>query len=502
MTPTILALDLGTTGVKATLFNGNGDILQAATAGYQTHRAVPGYAEQDAEDWWSAVCTAARQVTDGAGVTAVGLCGMMNGCLLVDSCGNPLRPALIHADVRSRVQSERISTNVGADRACEIAGNRPEPFFTASKLAWLCEHEPETVAAARWCVQAKDFVAGRLCGVHGQTDFSDASLTGLFDMGRRRWSEELIDAAGVPARLLPEVVPSVSVVGHVTYAAAEATSIPAGTPVVIGAGDGACATLGAGATNPGVVYNYVGGTSWIGAVQDAYAPDPSGRLSVLCGAPTGQYVLYGTVQTASAAVDWFLREIGVGDTVPDETPRQVLERLVESSPAGAHGLLFLPYLQGERAPIWDAKARGVYFGLSEAHVRADLARAVFEGVALALGSILAAFADRGVTPKEVRTLGGGMRSGAWQQILAGVYGVPLRPLRRLREATSSGAAMIAGVGAGIYADFASAAPLFAPLDRAVAPDPTNVETYARLAPIFNALYPSMASHFADLAALQ
>lgn len=506
MTDLLLAHDVGTTGAKTTLFDSSGALVASSFAPYATHRPGPGAEEQDPDDWWEAVCRGTRAVLsehpDASGrIAAVGMCAMMNGCVLVDTTGAHVRPALIHADIRSAEAAQRIAAEVGWRRAYQLSGHRVAPYYTLAKLAWLSEHEPATMRRARWCVQAKDCLASRLTGVVGVTDPSDASLTGMLNMASGRWSDELIGAGRIERRLLPDIVPSTTVVGHVTQRAAAETGLLKGTPVVLGGGDGACATAGAGAVRPGDAYHYLGGTSWIASLSARYVPDPAARVSVLLGLAPGMYVTYGTVQTASAAVDWFRSAIGVGEREPGEDEHAALERLVAGSPPGANGLMFLPYLQGERAPIWDPHARGAFIGLTPAHTRADLARAVMEGVALALTSVLAVFEEKGAAPGAIRVLGGGMRYAVWRGILASAYNRPLHVLTRLLQATSSGAAMAAGVGVGLYPDLAAAGPLFAAVGSHEAPDPGTAALYARLAPFYRSLHPALAERFAALSAL-
>ncbi len=499
----ILAHDLGTTGDKATLFDALGRVVGSAFAAYPTRFPRPGWAEQDPEDWWQAVCGSTRQIlaevpAAGDRLAVVSFSAMMNGCLLVDAEGEALHSAIIHADTRSAAQSERIAAEVGEERAYLLTGNRVAPYFTLEKLAWLAEHKPELARKARWCVQTKDYIQGRLTGVWGVTDRSDASLTGCFDMARGTWSEEMASAAGVHVSLMPEVRASSSITGTVTPEAARATGLRAGLPVVLGGGDGACATAGAGAVSPGDAYHYLGGTSWVAAVTEGYLPDPQRRLSVFCGLDPEQYVLYGTVQSAGSSVDWFREAIGIGELEEGEDEYTALERLAASAPPGSHGLYFLPYLAGERSPIWDAQARGVYFGLTSAHTRACLARAVFEGVAYALNSNVAALADLGLAPDVVRVLGGGMRSPLWRSIFASVYGRPVRLLERLAEATSCGAAMAAAVGVGLSPDLRAAATLFAPLGEEEQPDLEAAAVYARGFAFYQSLYPALAERFAAL----
>lgn len=499
----LLAHDIGTTGNKATLFDAAGNLLASVFVSYPTHYPAPGGAEQEPEAWWRAVCACTKEIMAqypkaASRVAAVGFSGMMNGCVLVDGAGQSVRPALIHADTRSAPQCARIALKIAPERVYTLSGNQLAPYFTLSKLAWLVENEPEALAAARWCVQAKEFVMGRMTGVWGITDPSDASLTGLLDMRSGAWSEELVAAGGFPKHLLPEIQPSATVVGQVGAEAAAQTGLLAGTPVVLGAGDGACATVGAGAVAPGDAYHYLGGTSWIASVAGKYVPDPKRRISQFCSMIPGQYVVYGTVQSAGSSLDWFLKAVGLG--APTADPYAALDALAAESPPGARGLLFLPYLQGERAPIWDSNARGVWFGLSSAHTRADLARSVYEGVALALGSILAVFEELHLAPASIRALGGGMRSDLWRKLFTAVYGRPLVVMERLAEATSCGAAVAAAVGVGLLSD-GEAGRRFAPVARTEMPDVEGGRFYARLGEFYRALYPAMAERFAALQAL-
>lgn len=497
----LLAHDLGTTGDKATLFDSSGQIVASTFAPYPLHYPKPGWAEQNASDWWSAFCQSTHHLLEQVPnarehLAGVSFSAMMNGCLLLNAEGEPLRPALIHADIRSEAQSKRIAQEVGEERAYRITGNRiSSPYFTVSKLAWLAEQEPERVKQAQWCVQTKDYIGGRLTGNFGITDFSDASLYGCFDMEQREWSEEILSVAGFEARLLPRVLPAHSCTGHVTAQSARESGLPQGLPVILGGGDGACATLGAGAVRAGDAYHYLGGTSWVAAVTPQYLPDPSRRISVFCALQPDHYVLYGTVQSAGSSIDWLRSLFG-------EVSFEVLEGWAKESSAGSRGLFFLPYLAGERSPIWDSQARGVYFGLSTAHGRAEVARATFEGIAYALASNLNVLQELGLAPEMVRVLGGGMRSELWRTILAGVYGRPLLLLEHLSEATSCGAATNLAVGLGIYPDYESAAPCFAPVGQREEPISELQSLYAEGQSLFSSLYPAFADRFSALAQWQ
>ncbi len=489
----IIAHDVGTSGNKAALFDSAGRLLASFTAPYDTSRPHPGWAEQDPDEWWSAVCLTTRRLLDcvpdaDRRVAGVGFSAMMNGVVLVDEDGASVRPALIHADIRGADTCRQLAEALPPERAYDISGHRLEPYFSLAKLAWLARHEPEALGRARWCLQAKDFLAGRLSGRYGVTDPSDASLTGLLDLRADAWSEELVSASGVPRRLLPEIVPSTTVVGQVTREASEATHLPEGIPVVLGGGDGACATAGAGAFDIGDAYHYLGSSSWLAVVTDGYRPDPMQRITTLRGLPPGLHVAYGTAQSAGTCLEWFLGSIGLG--AEERDPWQALEALIQGAQPGSDGLLFLPYLQGERAPIWDPNARGAFAGLTLQHGRAHLARAVHEGIALALGSILAVFDEMGLGPRQVRALGGGMRSATWRSILAAVYGRPLVVLDRLTEATACGAAMATAVGVGLAATWQEARRM-APEGSLEEPDARLVEAYAEAAARFRRLYPAL-----------
>lgn len=491
-----MAHDLGTTGDKATLFDTMGQVIATAYEPYPTHYPEPLYAEQDAEAWWSAVCSTTRSLMDACpaaqiSLAAVSFSAMMNGCLLLDRNSATLRPAMIHADTRSIAQCERIASAFGMERAYEITGNRLAPYFTLGKLAWLAECEPGIISQARYCVQAKDFIAGRLTGVWGYTDHSDASLTGCYDLAKLQYCDELIDSAGFSKSLLPVPLKSSTVIGTVTGEAAQQTGLPPGTKVVIGAGDGACATAGAGAVNVGDAYHYLGGTSWVAALTQGYRPDPSRRVSSFCSVEPERCVLYGTVQSAGTSVDWIS---GILFDL-DASGFKDVEKIASKAKPGSDGLIYLPYLAGERSPIWDARAKGVLFGLTAAHGRAEIARSVFEGVSFALASNLKVLSDMGEANGTLRGLGGGMRSKLWRSILASVYNRPVTLMDRLLEATSSGAAMAAAVGVGICSDYVAAAKLFATVGEVVDPDPDCVELYASAKERFAALYPALATQF-------
>ncbi len=510
----ILAHDLGTTGNKATLFATDGSMVASTFAGYDTSYAQPNWAEQDAHDWQSALfdstrwlMQAAREVGHSAGdVAVVSFSGHMNGALLVDAAGAPLRPAIIWADQRATAQAELMRERCGEAEVYRLTGSRISPAYTAAKLLWVKQHQPELYRRTRWVVQAKDYAAFLFSGVIA-TDFSDASLTLLLDLAGRRWAEPLLEQLQLDAALLPPIFPSAQVIGQVTAQAAAATGLRAGTPVVIGGGDGACATAGAGAVRTGDAYNYIGSSSWVALTTAQPVLDPARRTFNLAHLDPALNVALGAMQTAGGAFDWFERLLRC-DREADPLYAE-LDAEAAQVPPGANGLLFLPYLLGERSPYWNPLARGAFVGLAMPDGRGELARAVLEGVAFNLRSILEILVDAGKTfevtenlegLRSVRLIGGGGRSTLWRQILADVYGLPVEQVELPANATALGAAIAGGVGVGIYPDY-SVAQRLAPVVRSDRPNPATQTRYAALYALFQQSYTALEPIFDQLAAL-
>ena len=506
----ILAYDLGTTGAKTTIFATDGAIVASDYHPYPTYHPGPGWTEQDPEDWWGAIVSTTRGMlsksnVNPADIAAIGFSGHMMGCLPIDSEGIPLRRSLLHSDVRSAAQAEHIAGVVGTEVVYRITGNLPDPHYPASKMAWIKETEPDIYERTAMFLQCKDYIAGRLTGSFRCSDLSDVSLSGLFDLRVRQWSDEMIEAAGISRGKLPEVCESSTIVGKVTHEAAGATGLVEGTPVVIGGGDGACATVGAGATEPGDAYNYIGSSSWVSAVSLQPGLDPEMRVFTLCDLDPNKYNILGTVQCAGGAYEWFADNLG---TLEKEQEKQtgvsrfeMLDRLARGVAPGSNGLIFLPYLLGERAPIWDSNARGVYFGLGQEHTRAHMARAVLEGVGFALRSVLDVMTELDISASSVRVIGGGAQGQLWREILASIYNRPVLAPECLREATSYGAAIAAGIGVGLYEDYSVARSIVKIKDEHK-PDPRVARTYDKVYAIYRSLYPSLKEQFAQLAALR
>jgi len=495
----ILAHDLGTTGDKATLFDTGGAAIASAFKAYKTSYPRPGWAEQDAADWWWAVCDSTRELLSSSGiapgdVAAVSFSGMMNGALLVDREGEPLHPAIIWADQRATAEARFLADCCGFEEVYRRTGHRPGASYTAAKVLWLKRHQPDLYARASQILQAKDYAAYKLCGVFA-TDYSDASGTNLFDLERRAWAEEIVSAVGLDFHKLPPVHPSTAVIGRVTSSAAAATGLLSGTPVVIGGGDGACATVGAGSVQPGEAYTYIGSSSWIAVTAERPLYDPQMRTFTFAHMVPGLYFPTGTMQCAGGSFDWLVR------LLDDQGNRGLYSKLAtaaETVPPGARGLLFLPHLIGERSPYWNPLARGAFDGLTTAHGRAEVARAVLEGVALNLKAILNAFLEQGVSIQTMCLIGGGARNALWRRILADAYAMPILRPALLAEATSLGAAVAGGVGVGLFPDF-NVAHQFVRAEEGEQPDPARSQRYAALYELFRQTYTALAPIFEKLA---
>jgi xylulokinase len=501
MADLILAHDLGTTGNKASLFDVGGNLVASAYAAYETDYPRPGWAEQNPADWWHAVCESTRRLLRDSGreaseIRAIGFSGEMMGCTPVDAAGTPLRTSIIWADQRAECEAALLAERVGREQVYHVTGHRVSSNYTAAKLMWVREHQPEIYAQMDKTLQAKDYVALKLTGAFA-TDYSDASGTNLFDLRARRWSETIVEAVELDPDLLPPALPSAEVIGTVTRGAAQETGLAEGTPVTIGGGDGACATAGAGVVSPLDAYNYIGSSSWISFVSREPLYDPQQRTFTFAHLDPEYVFPTGTMQCAGGSYDWLERLLR-GDA--QDKLYEEMETLASTVEPGAQGLFFLPYLIGERSPHWNPRARAAFVGLTMAHGRAEIARAVLEGVAFNLRIILDALLAQGAPFQALRLIGGGARSPLWRQILADVFGLPLLHPKLLVEATSLGAAIAAGVGVGIYPDYSVAGELVQ-VEPGEEPRPEVARRYEELYGLFVETYESLIGVYDRIAAL-
>jgi xylulokinase len=437
-------------------------------------------------------------------IAVVSFSGMMMGALPLDAEGQPLRTAILWADVRATAEADLLAQAVGYETVYRRTGHRPSSSYTGPKILWIKRHQPEIYARARVFLQPKDYAAYLLCGEYA-TDYSDASGTNLFDLETRAWAPDLIAAVGLDADKLPPAYPSAQIIGRVTPQAAALTGLLSGTPVVIGGGDGACATVGAGSVAPGQAYNYIGSSAWIAVTADKPLIDPEMRTFTYVHMDPRYFFPTGTNQCAGGSFDWLERLLrcATPEEAGDVSATRIYDQLTAAAatvPPGARGLLFLPHLIGERSPYWNPIARGGFVGLTMAHGRAEMARAVLEAVALNLRSVLVAFRGLDADINSMRLIGGAARSPIWRQIIADVYGLPLLLPQLVSEATSLGAAIAGGVGVGLYPGYGVARE-FVRTTEAERPDPATQAQYDAIYPLFLDAYQATEPLFARLAAL-
>lgn len=452
----IIAHDLGTTGNKASLHHPDGRLTDAVTVNYPAHFAAGGIAEQDPEDWWGAVVSATRSLMEKSGATAesisgIVISGQMMGAVLLGADDRPVRPAIIWADTRSSAQYHQLLDALGDDAAYNILGHRLNPTYSLEKIMWVRDNEPDVWSRVRRVCVAKDYVALRISG-RLATDRSDASGTNAYDQQAGTWSTDLLAAANLPVELFPEILEATDVLGAVTAEAAGALGLREGTPIVMGGGDGPLAAVGAGVVSPeDGAYVSLGTSSWISFVTDVPVLDPSLRTFTFNNVVPGTFIPTATMQAGGASIQWFSEILN-----PDPTSKDTAALIDEaSSDVDTEGLIFLPYLLGERSPLWEPSARGAFIGLARHHTRAHMMRAVMEGVAYNLLTCICAFRDSGHPIDRITAVSGGAQSDTFLQVLADVWGIPVLRRNIVDEANSLGAAVTGAVGLGL-ADFSAA----------------------------------------------
>ena len=501
----ILAHDLGTSGNKATLYDVDGVLRCSVVCDYPTYYPQDSFVEQDPNDWWKAVCDSTKGLMQRAGIGAesilcVSFSAMMMGCLPVDKDGNALRRMLIWADTRSAAQEKEMIARVGMERGYRITGHRLSASYSAAKLMWVRDNEPEVYAKTDKMLHAKDYIIHKLTGKF-VTDYSDASGTNLLDIEKKQWSEEMIEALEIPAHILPELHASKDIAGTVTREAAALTGLMEGTPVVIGGGDGSCACVGAGVVRPGTAYNVLGSSSWISLASEQPLFDPAMRTFNWVHLDENLYTPCGTMQAAGYSYSWWRNTFGAEEKrLAGETGVSAYELLnagAEESVPGANGVIYLPYLLGERSPRWDHQARGAFVGMGVSTTKGDMTRAVLEGVGYNLKIILDILRTK--YPMEKLTMiGGGAKGATWLRILSDIWQTELQlPVYR-EEATSMGAAVCGGVGIGLYKDY-SVMETMNPVENSVVPNKDLAETYARSFDVFNETYEALKPIYARMA---
>jgi len=489
MATKLLGIDVGTGGTRAVLLDDAGRVLGATTAEH-AEMASPelGWAEQDPRDWWRAACVAVAECltaarATGAEVSAVGLSGQMHGLVLLDAAGEVLRPALIWCDQRTEEEAQAITERVGAKRLIELTANPALTGFTLPKIWWVRKHEPEIWSRVRSIMLPKDYVRFRLTGARA-TDVADASGTLLFDVVNRRWSAEMLKASDLQAEILPEVFESPQISGRVSKEGAAASGLREGTPVVAGAGDQAAGAVGMGIVEPGNVSATIGTSGVVFAATSSPVVEPKGRIHTFCHAIPGRWHVMGVTQGAGLSLRWFRDQFGGGGSY------DALMKQASEAPAGADGLLWAPYLMGERTPHLDPNARAALVGLTAQHTRAHVIRAILEGVAFSLRDTVTIFRELGVPVKSIRLGGGGARSPLWQQIQADIYGMPV-DLVAAEEGAAYGAGLLAGAGVGVWRSVEAACETAVHVAKRVEPIAGNVELLNRRYEEYRKLYPAL-----------
>jgi xylulokinase len=491
----MLGLDIGTTGARALAVDESGQVLASASAEYPLYSPRPGWTEQHPEDWWQATRKVLASVAAAlpGQVASLGLTGQMHGAVFLDSEDSVIRPALLWNDQRTASQCTQITNRLGRDRLMAIAGNPALTGFQAPKLLWLREIEPANYRRIAHVLLPKDYIRLRLTGEFA-TDASDASGTLLLDLRERKWSAEILEALEVPRDWLPTVYEGPEETGRLRADVSSELGLPAGTPIAAGGGDNAAAAVGCGIVEVGLASSSIGTSGVLFAYTPQFMPDPSGRLHAFCHAVPDAYHLMGVTLSAGGSLRWWRHVLG------DRHSYDALIELAASAPLGSEGLLFLPYLTGERAPHSDPSARGAFFGLTTRHDVAHLTRAVLEGVVYSLDDCLEIMNGLGIGVTQVRAIGGGARSALWRQIQADVYGVPVHRTR-VEEGPAYGAALLAGVAVGQFRSVQEACSVIQLRPEVAEPEPSRTELYRRYRDAYRALYPATAGVMSRLSEL-
>ena len=490
----LLGIDVGTGGTRALILDEKGRVISSATEDHRPFVSPQiGWAEQDPCDWWRACGVAVRHALAQANlrsdqISCVGLSGQMHGAVLLDEQEHVVRPALIWCDVRTEKQCRGLTAQIGAENLIQLTCNPALTNFTLTKCLWVRENEPENWRRVRSLMLPKDYVRFQLTGERA-TDVADASGTLLLDVAHRRWSKEMLNLVQMDESFLPGLYESPEICGRISDAGAAATDLQKGTPVVAGAGDQAAGAIGMGVVSPGTVSATIGTSGVVLAATDRPALDSRGRVHTFCHAVPGRWIAMGVTQAAGLSLRWFRDQFGSGE------PRQSYESLTEeaaSAPPGCDGLLWAPYLMGERTPYLDPAARGMLVGLTASHTRAHVIRAILEGVAFSLRDTFTIFQEMEVPVTTVRLGGGGARSALWRQIQADIYGQPVETVEA-EEGAAYGAAILAGVGVKMWSSVDEACESVVRVSENVTPDSEHCLVLERAYAMYRRMYPAMKS---------
>jgi xylulokinase len=491
----LLGIDIGTGGTRALIIDAKGVVVASATEDHQPFVSPQiGWAEQNPSDWWRACGIAVRKALANGNlrseqIACVGLSGQMHGAVLLDEQNRVVRPALIWCDVRTEKQSQELTAKIGAEKLINLTCNPALTNFTLTKCLWVRENEPENWNRVRSLMLPKDYVRLRLTGERA-TDMADASGTLLLDVAHRRWSKEMLQLVQMDESLLPALYESPDICGQVSEAGAAATGLQKGTPVVAGAGDQAAGSTGIGVNAPGAVSATIGTSGVVLAATDHPALDPGGRLHTFCHAAPGRWLVMGVTQAAGLSLRWFRDQFGSTNGSVESYESLVAE--AAKAPAGCDGLLWAPYLMGERTPYLDPEARGMLVGLTASHTRAHLIRAILEGVAFSLQDTFTIFQEIKVPVKTIRLGGGGARSQLWRQIQADIYGDVVETVA-VEEGAAYGAAILAAVGVKVWPSVDAACQAVVRVAGKMKPSSEDSPTMQKAYSAYRRMYPAMKS---------
>lgn len=489
----LIGIDIGTSGTKSVMFDLEGNVIASSSSEYPLYQPQNGYAEQNPEDWWQAACITLKAVsqyaTDGK-IVGIGLSGQMHSLVILDKNNDVIRPAILWCDQRTAEECRDIEDIIGRDRLIEITANPALPGFTASKLVWIKKHEPENFEKTAHILLAKDYIRFKLTGEYA-TEVSDASGMQLLDIKKRIWSEEVCDKLGIDMIKLAKVYESPELTGRVTEEAALLTGLPNGLPVAGGGGDNAASAIGMSVYKEGSAFTTIGTSGVVFAPTNAPKIDPEGRIHTFCAAVPNTWHVMGVTQAAGLSLNWFrnnfMRDIKYSD----------IDKECENIPIGSEGLIYLPYLMGERTPILDSDARGVFFGLSAMHTEYHLARAVIEGVSYSLYSCLEILNETGVDVDNMALCGGGGKSAFWRQMISDVYGMNITMMSS-GEGAALGAAILGGCAANVFSSVDEGCKRMTHKSDSTEYNAASHNAYLKAYCIYKSIYPAVKPLFSKL----
>lgn len=501
----LIGIDIGTSGTKTALFDVEGGLVSVATVEYPLYQPKNGWAEQNPEDWWNAVCQSCRQVISESKINAldiqgIGLSGQMHGLVMLDKKGNVLRPAIIWCDQRTDRECDIITEKVGERKLIEITGNPALTGFTASKILWVKNNQPEIYSQCKHILLPKDYIRYKLTGEFA-TEVSDASGMQVFDIKNRKWSSEILSKLDIDESLFGKVYNSPEITGTITEEAARLTFLPKGTAVVGGAGDNAATAIGTGVVQDGRAFTTIGTSGVVYAHTSKLLIDPMSRIHTFCSAVPGEWHVMGVTQAAGLSLQWFRNNFCIEEMLQAEEegvdPYTIMDKKALEIPIGAENLIYLPYLMGERTPHLDPYARGVFFGLSGMHTRDHLIRAVLEGVAYSLTDCFEIIREMGINIDNMMLSGGGGKSLIWPQMLADLFRCLVNTIES-QHGAALGVAILAGVGTGVYGSIVEACNILVKGKNINNPNYENSNIYDGYHQIYKKLYNDLNETFAIL----